>query len=82
MGIYPRVEVLPCRFEERFVSLEAAVKSYAEKFCVTDTGLFPVIEKYLKIVLIRQGDGWVYPIDHVVMKFQWRAGDRPGVDYK
>ena len=79
MGIYPRVEALPCRFEERFTSLREAVNNYAEKFCVTDSELFPVIEGYLKNVLSRKGDDLVYPIDHVVMKFQWRSGFRPGL---
>ena len=82
MGIYPRVEVLPCRFEERFTSIDAAVTHYAEKFCVTDLELFPVIEGYLKKVLTHQRGEWLYPVDHLVMKFQWRAGDRPGMKIK
>lgn len=78
MGIYPRVDVLECQFEEQFPSMDAAVDSYAEKFRVTDSALFPVIETYLKKKLLHKGDEWVYPIDHVVMKFQWEAGRRCG----
>ena len=80
MGIYPRVDVLACRFDMRFASVDVAVNHYAEKFCVTDRTLFPVIEGSLRNVLIPQGDEWIHPIDHVVMKFQWRAGKRIGME--
>ena len=79
MGIYPCVELLPCRFEMRFASVIEATNHYAEKFCVTDPTLWPVIEGYFKKNLIHEGDEWVYPIDHLIMKFQWRAGQRMGM---
>ncbi|MFK5951502.1 MAG: hypothetical protein QM498_00475 [Desulfobacterium sp.] len=76
MSIYPRVDLLECQFEEQFPSIDAAVNSYAEKLRVTDSALFPLIEAYLKKVLVHKNDEWVYSIDHVVMKFQWQAGKR------
>ncbi len=79
MGIYPCVDALACRFEIRFASVDAAVNHYAEKFCITDR---TVIQKSLISVLIPQGDEWVHPIDHAVMKFQWRAGRRMGINDK
>ncbi len=80
MGISPRLDVLTCRFDMRFASVDAAVNHYAEKFCVTDRTLFPVIEGALRNVLIPQGNEWIHSIDHVVMKFQWRAGRRIGME--